>query len=133
MPGYGDATEFRDGLEARHPGGMWWIARRWASWIRPPKATVPPYRGRGQPPRRHAYGHAAAALRAEAAAQATGWKTIRWRQGTKGWLTSRFVALRVQPSRWVRPGEPPHQEVWFAGGMAGGGESPHNYGCATCR
>ena len=46
-------------------------------------------------------------------AKATGWKTIRWRQSTKGWLTSRFLALRVQPSHGYVQGEPPHKAVWL--------------------
>src|SRR5258708_36439556 len=36
--------------------------------------------------------------RKEAAEKAKGWKVIRWRQGTEGWLESRFVAMRGQPS-----------------------------------
>ncbi len=42
-----------------------------------------------------------------------GWKSIRWRQGTKGWLESRFVARRVQPSHGFVHGQPPHKEVWL--------------------
>jgi hypothetical protein len=34
---------------------------------------------------------------------------VRWRQGTKGWLASRFLALRVQPSHGCVQGEPPHE------------------------
>jgi SRSO17 transposase len=49
--GYGDATEFRDGLEARHLAYIVGIAGTVGVWTRPPKATVPPYWGRGQPPR----------------------------------------------------------------------------------
>ena len=42
-----------------------------------------------------------------------GWKTVRWREGTKGWLESRFLAVRVQPSHGFVDGEPPHKEVWL--------------------
>jgi SRSO17 transposase len=111
--GYGDATEFRDGLEARRLAYVVGIASTVGVWIRPPKATVPPYEGRGAPPTRHAYGTQRPLSAQQAAAQATGWKTIRWRHGTKGWLTSRFVALRVQPSHGFVQGEPPHKEVWL--------------------
>ena len=34
----------------------------------------------------------------DVALQAKGWKKIRWREGSKGWLESRFLAARVQPS-----------------------------------
>jgi len=49
----------------------------------------------------------------EAAVKARGWKSIRWRQGTKGWLESRFVAVRVQPSHGFVHGQPPHKQVWL--------------------
>ena len=111
--GYGDATEFRDGLEARHLAYLVGIAPTVGVWARPPKATVPPYRGRGQPPTRYAYGTQRPLAAKEAVAHATGWKTVRWRPGTKGWLTSRFLALRVQPSHGFVQGAPPHKEVWL--------------------
>ena len=111
--GYGDATEFRDGLEARHLAYVVGIAATVGVWPRPPKAVVPPYGGRGQPPTRYAYGTQRPVSAQAAVAKATGWKTIRWRHGTKGWLTSRFVALRVQPSHGFVQGEPPHKAVWL--------------------
>lgn len=111
--GYGDATEFRDGLEARHLAYVVGIAATVGVWTRPPKAVVPPYGGRGQPPTRYAYGKQRPVSAQAAVAEATGWKTIRWRQGTKGWLTSRFLALRVQPSHGFVQGDPPHKAVWL--------------------
>ena len=111
--GYGDATEFRDGLEARGLAYVVGIAATVGVWPRPPKAAVPPYGGRGQPPTRYAYGTQRPVSAQAAVAKATGWKTIRWRQGTKGWLTSRFLAVRVQPSHGYVQGEPPHKAVWL--------------------
>jgi SRSO17 transposase len=93
--GYGDATEFCDGLEARHLAYVVGIASTVGVWTRPPKATVPPYRGRRQPPTRYQYGTQRPLSAKEAAAKVKGWKTVRWWQGTKGWLASRFLALRV--------------------------------------
>ena len=111
--GYGDATEFRDGLAARHLAYVVGIAATVGVWTRPPKAVVPPYGGRGQPPTRYAYGTQRPVSAQAAVATATGWKTIRWRHGTTGWLTSRFLALRVQPSHGFVQGDPPHKAVWL--------------------
>ena len=111
--GYGDATEFRDGLEARHLAYVVGIAATVGVWTRPPKAVVPPYGGRGQPPTRYAYGKQRPVSAQAAVAEATGWTAIRWRQGTQGWLTSRFLALRVQPSHGFVQGDPPHKAVWL--------------------
>ena len=111
--GYGDTTEFRDGLEARRLAYVVGISATVGVWTRPPKVSVPPYRGRGQPPTRYAYGTQRPIAAKEAATTATGWKTVRWRQGTKGWLASRFLARRVHPSHGFVEGQPPHAEVWL--------------------
>ena len=125
--GYGDATEFRDGLEARHLAYVVGIAATVGVWIRPPTATVPPYRGRGQPPTRYTYGTQRPMAAKEAVAHATGWKTVRWRHGTKGWLTSRFLALRVQPSHGFVQGEPPHKAVWLLAEWPAAEPAPTKY------
>jgi SRSO17 transposase len=125
--GYGDATEFRDGLEARHLPYVVGIAATVGVWTRPPKAVVPPYGGRGQPPTRTAYGTQRPVSARAAVATATGWKTIRWRHGTQGWLTSRFLALRVQPSHGFVQGEPPHKAVWLLAEWPAAEKAPTKY------
>ena len=49
----------------------------------------------------------------DVALQSKGGKKVRWREGSQGWLESRFLAFRVQPSHGFVEGEPPHQEVWL--------------------
>jgi len=111
--GYGDTTEFREGLAARQLPYVVGISSTTGVWCKPPQAQVPRYRGRGAPPTRHAYGKQRPTSAQDVAIQAKGWKRIRWRQGTKGWLESRFVALRVQPSHGFVRGQLPHKEVWL--------------------
>src|SRR6266853_904089 len=82
-------------------------------WSKPPQAQVPRYQGRGAPATRYAYGKQRPTSAQDTAVQAKSWKRIRWRQGTKGWLESRFAALRVQPSHGFVRGQPPHKEVWL--------------------
>jgi SRSO17 transposase len=111
---YGDVTEFRDGLESRDLRYIVGISSSLGVWTRPPTATVPPrHSGRGAPAARHDYGKQRPMSVLEAARKAKGWKVVRWRQGTKGWLESRFVAMRVQPSHGFVRGKPPHQELWL--------------------
>src|SRR5258708_32511081 len=47
------------------------------------------------------------------AQQAKGWKTIVWREGSRGPMKSRFWAGRVQPSHGFHEGRPPLKEVWL--------------------
>jgi SRSO17 transposase len=111
--GYGDTTEFRDELEARELPYVVGISSTTGVWSKPPQAQVPRYQGRGAPATRYAYGKQRPTSAQNAAVQAKGWKRIRWRQGAKGWLESRFVAFRVQPSHGFVRGQPPHKEVWL--------------------
>jgi SRSO17 transposase len=111
--GYGDTTEFRDELEARQLPYVVGVSPMTGVWTKPPQAKIPPYQGRGGPATRYRYGNQRPISARDAAFQAKGWKTIRWRQGTKGWLESRFVTLRVQPSHGFVHGQPPHKEVWL--------------------
>jgi SRSO17 transposase len=111
--GYGDTTEFRDELEARQLPYVVGVSPTTGVWTQPPQAKIPPYRGRGGPATRYRYGNQRPISARDAALQTKGWKTIRWRQGTKGWLESRFVAVRVQPSHGFVRGQPPHKEVWL--------------------
>src|SRR6266545_3101714 len=63
----------------------------------------------------------------EAATQAKAWRKIRWREGTKGWLESRFWATRVQPSHRYQDGRPPGKEVWLLAEWPESEKSPTKY------
>ena len=111
--GYGDATEFREALENRSLRYVVGISEQVGVWAKPPKISVPQYSGRGQPPSRYSYGSQKPTNVREIALKAKGWKNVRWREGSKGWLESRFMAFRVQPSHGYVHGKPPHKEVWL--------------------
>jgi SRSO17 transposase len=111
--GYGEVTEFRDGLEARALPYVVGVSAKVGVWAKPPRAEIPPHRGRGGPPKRYDYGNQRPTSVGQVARQVKGWKKVRWREGTKGWLESRFLAMRVWPSHGFVRGEPPHKEVWL--------------------
>jgi len=111
--GYGDATEFRDGLEARKLPYVVGVSSQVGVWAKPPKIHIPEYSGRGQPATRYQYGKQRPSSVRDVALHTQGWKKIRWREGSKGWLESRFLAVRVQPSHGFVDGEAPHKEVWL--------------------
>ncbi len=112
--GYGEATEFRDALENRSLRYVTGISGQVGVWAKPPKISIPqPSGGRGQPPSRYVYGSQKPTNVREIAVKAKGWKNVRWREGNKGWLESRFMAVRVQPSHGYVRGEAPHKEVWL--------------------
>jgi SRSO17 transposase len=96
---YGTVTEFRRALEERQLHYVVGISPELTVWTEPVTASILPYSGRGRPriwrralPSPVKVGELAQRLPEEA------WRKITWRQGTKGPLTSRFAALRVQPA-----------------------------------
>ena len=112
--GYGNVTEFREGLTQRGKIYAVGIAAETTVW-KPGMLPLPPKEWSGKGPRPSAWRTtgehrpiAASALAAELPARA--WKTIMWRQGSETPLTSRFAAVRVraahrQASSALRPEE----------------------------
>jgi SRSO17 transposase len=115
--GYGETTEFRDGLTQRGLTYAVGVPNNHLVWPpgttpkpprRDPHKLGPPYRrwrdGNKQPVRigelmndipRHRY------------------KTVSWREGTRGKLTSKFLAYRVHPAEKHTKGRPPGDEQWL--------------------
>ena len=125
--GYGEVTEFRDGLETRHLLYAVGIPSSLGVWMQPPKVHKRKARDRGRPPTAYHYGDQRPLSVREVAEKACGWKQVRWREGTKGWLESRFYACRVQPSHGFHEGEPPHKEVWLLVEWPPGEKQPTKY------
>jgi SRSO17 transposase len=96
--GYGDTGEFRTGIAER--GWHYVVQVRGELVAHPADATPeqPPYSGRGRPPVPR-YRSDPVDLRAHAlAAGRDAAVALTWRQGSRGPLTSHFVALRVRPA-----------------------------------
>jgi SRSO17 transposase len=93
---YGDNTQFRQGLDDR---GLSWVldvkhtTSAYAESVRPEK---PDYQGRGQPPKSRYRQDPSSLLDLALAAGAEAAETVTWREGTRGEMTSRFLALRVR-------------------------------------
>ena len=111
--GYGEVTEFREELEVRKLAYAVGIPSSLGVWTQAPRRHKLKPRGRGRPPTAYHYGEQRPSSVREVAQKARGWKQVRWREGTKGWIESRFYACRVQPSHGFNEGQPPHQEVWL--------------------
>ena len=124
---YGEVTEFREGLEARGRPYVVGIPSPLGVWTEPPRRPKLKARGRGRPPSVYHYGEQRPRSVREVAEKARGWKQVRWREGTKGWLESRFYACRVQPSHGFNEGRPPHKAVWLLGEWPRSEKEPRKY------
>jgi len=102
--GYGTSHDFRAALAARGLPYCVQTAPSVKGWTTAPP-SAPPYKGRGRPARRPPADQipASDALDGIAAAlPARAWRTLTWRQGTKGSLRSRFARTIFWPSHGVK-------------------------------
>jgi SRSO17 transposase len=95
---YGDNTEFRTSLQQRDISYVLDVKGPTSAYPENARRERPDYQGRGQPPKCR-YQDDPSSLRDLALAagqQAT--VTVSWREGTRGKMSSRFLALRVRPA-----------------------------------
>ena len=101
--GYGDTTDFRDGLTAAGLPYVVGVKGETTGW-RPGQVPLPPKRrrvGRGRPAirvRRTASHRPVSLKRLAAAVSVAGWHTMSWREGTRGPMRSRFARIRIRPA-----------------------------------
>jgi SRSO17 transposase len=95
---YGDITEFRSGLDDRDLEYVLDVKAGTSAFGEDAQRERPDYRGRGRPPAAR-YRRDPSSLRdlALAAGKQTA-VTVTWREGTRGKMSSRFLALRVRPA-----------------------------------
>ncbi len=98
--GYGSASEFREGLSARGLSYAMGVMHETTVWARGYRPVRPPRRsGRGRPATRlrRDPDHRPVSLRALARSlDSSSWQPVRWREGTKGAMQSRFALLEVR-------------------------------------
>ena len=111
--GYGDSTEFRDALTTR--GLTYVVAVNGEPRVWPPQSN--PRLGwrtsGGQPPRRCYVDEDHPPERVDGLAKRLRYRRITWREGSRGWQSSRFAAVRVRTAHRHTVGVPPGAEQWL--------------------
>ena len=106
--GYGNDTAFRCGVSELGLAYVVGVQGSMAVWG-PGTAPQPakPWSGQGRPPKllRRDGGKPVKVSDLAKTLPRKAWKTVRWREGTRGVLVSRFAAVRVRPS---------HRDTWRA-------------------
>jgi SRSO17 transposase len=133
--GYGNDTDFRDGVTA---AGLPYVAGiQGTTGLWPPGAgPLPPARwsGKGRPPkrlRRDAAHQPLAAEKLAAGLPAGAWKVVTWREGTAGPPASRFAAVRVRPAHDDFRLSGPRAEEWLLAEWPEGEDEPTKYWLST--
>ncbi len=96
--GYGDIIAFRVGLEQRDLRYVVQVKGQTSAHPADAAPITPPYSGRGRPPKRRYPDKPTSLSALVLAAGPQAAQTVSWREGDRGPLTSRFVALRVRPA-----------------------------------
>jgi SRSO17 transposase len=96
---YGDITEFRCGLEDRELSYVLDVKGATSAYGEEVKPEQPPKpEGRGRPPKPRYRKDPSSLKELALAAGKKAAVTVTWREGTRGKMTSRFLALRVRPA-----------------------------------
>lgn len=115
--GYGVVTELRDQLTVRQVPYVVGVTGETTVWppgqepMRPPRC-----RGRGRPPtrlRRTPRTHPVSLTTLARGLPAAAWRTVTWREGTRGAMRSRFALLRVRPAHRDERRSEPRPSEWL--------------------
>jgi len=114
---YGNDTKFRDGITEL--GLLYALGIQSSVSVWPPgQAPLPKrkWKGIGRPTsllRRDLRHHPISVRELAMSLPASAWKTVRWREGTRRALRSRFAALRIRPAHRDEWRSEPRAEEWL--------------------
>lgn len=111
--GYGNVTAFREALEQRNLPYAVGVQASTGVWLMPPRRRQLTPQPAGGPASVLPDGSPQPVAVKAAAQQASGWKQVRWREGSRDWLESRFWAGRVRAAHGFHQGRAPGKEVWL--------------------
>jgi SRSO17 transposase len=106
---YGKNGEFLDEVERLELRYVVEVPVNTTVWTEDPASCVPPYSGRGQPPKRPTREAVRSVAAVGADLPAGAWTRLRVREGAKGPLAFEFAAVRAWAVRHRRPGPP----IWL--------------------
>lgn len=112
--GYGDSSDFRDGVTAR--GLAYVVAVNGEPVVWPPESrprTLPRPKGAKGRPRTRYVDRAHPPETIAALAARLSYRRVTWREGSRGWQASRFAAARVRTAHRHLNCAPPGQEQWL--------------------
>lgn len=127
---YGVTLEFRAALTAQQIPYVLGVPEDTMVW--PPGYTPPPPR-RGRPPRHRRARPRQHPIRLGTLVgrlPASAWSTVTWREGTRGRMRSRFVALRVRPAP-ARSRAAPRPVEWLLSEWPLNESAPTKYSLST--
>ena len=135
--GYGNVVDFREGLTQRKLPYVAGIESTTTVW--PPGAgplPAPAYPGMGRPAKRLRRSPTHRPISVLALARdlpGSRYRTVGWREGSRGIMRSRFAAVRVRPAHLDDDRVEPRPEEWLLIEWPEGEEKPTKYWLSTVR
>jgi SRSO17 transposase len=134
--GYGNGTPFRTAITSlglQYVVGIESSTTVWAPGQQP--LPAPPRKpGRGATPKRlqrNADHQPISVKQLALGLPSSAWKEVRWRQGSRETLRSRFAAVRVRPAHRDEKRTEPHSEEWLLIEWPNRGPEPTKYWLST--
>lgn len=130
--GYGSSTEFREGVRERgldYGVGIETHLVFWPPGRGPVPPPVDPPRKSGRKPTR--WTSPSPPSSAKQIALTLRYRTVTWREGTRGPQRSRFAAVRVRCAHHHAQGRPPGEEEWLLVEWPEGEKEPTKYWLCT--
>lgn len=129
--GYGDVGDFRAGLRKRGLSYVVGINGSPVVWPPESKPRIPPRKpGKGHPPTRYRDDAHPPVTIGELALRLK-YRKVSWREGSKGWQSSRFAAVRIRTAHRHIQCRPPGQEEWLLCEWPEGEDKPTKHWLAT--
>ena len=133
--GYGNITAFREGVTKFGLSYAVAVQESTTAWLQGTgPLAAPEWSGVGRPPTllRRGPGHQpSSVLEVARSLPARSWKTVTWREGTRGPMSSRFASLRVRPGHRDYWRTEPWPEEWLIIEWPKGTEKPRKYWLST--
>jgi SRSO17 transposase len=111
--GYGEVTEFRDGLDERKLHYVVGIPGEPVVWPPDSEPRIPPKTARKGKAKTRYFDVEHPPISVRALAATLPFHQVSWRQGSRGWQSSRFAAVRIRTAHRHANGAPPGDEQWL--------------------
>lgn len=111
--GYGESHEFRDALRERELDYAVGVRHTTMVWRPGTTFEIPPKTSTKGPARRHPRATSGTPISIGELAKELTYRTVTWREGTRGKQSSRFAAVRIQTAHRHTSGAAPGPEEWL--------------------